>query len=411
MLNTYTLSGISIISQGRFIQDSSIVIENDRIAALGAKATDYKVDFGNKYYLYPGIINIHDHFRGNYLPKVGLKNGNYYLNWSFWDHDLQTSKVRLEREKNTVEDLYLLSAYKNLFSGVSTANDHFMHHENEKYIPSLPIRVITHYCLAHSIPSFALKWGDGIQVEHERAVKNNLPFIVHCEEGFDAETQNDVNVLERLGCLDNHDVLIHCIGFSNMDIEKVAKAGSSIVWCPGSNMFMFNVTCKIRQILAAGINVSLGTDATHSGSANILEEMRFARKVYGKMYGEDLDPRVIFEMVTANAAKALKVQDEIGTVAKGYKADLLVLKPRYKDPYEAFVNARMQDIELLVLDGNPVYGSARYKDFFEKRGQGITKARAKGRNMLVKGNPEGLMKRIWKAIGKKKHLKFIPLGD
>ncbi|MBN1410878.1 MAG: amidohydrolase family protein [Spirochaetales bacterium] len=409
MLNSYSFSGLSIISQDGFIQNSSIKIRNNRIAGIGGQKADYNIDFNNRYYLYPGIINVHDHLRGNYLPKVGPKNGNFYLNWSVWDYDLQHSKVRDEREKNTVQDLYLLSAYKNLFSGAITVNDHFPHAENEKYISVLPIRIITNYTLEHSCASFSLKWGDGIETEHKRAVEKNFPFIIHCEEGFDRETQNSLVKLEKMGCLDDHNVLIHCIGFSNSDIRKVSRAGASIVWCPGSNMYMFNVTCKIREILKAGINVSIGTDATHSGSANIIDEMQFARKTYRKIYSEDLDAKTIFDMVTINPARAFRIQDDLGSIAPDKRADFLVLKPRRRDPYEAFVNMRMQDIELLVLDGKPIYGMSAYKDFFEKNGSGFTRTRANKKEIYVKGDPAGLMKRIWKATGKKKHLKFIPL--
>ena len=126
--------------------------------------------------------------RGNYLPRIGPANGAYYLNWSYWENDLRASAVVLDERANiAVEQMYQLSSYKNLFSGVVTVNDHFPHEFNEPFIPGLPIRVLRDYTLAHECSSFDLKWGDGIQIEHRRAVERDHPFITHLEEGFDPE--------------------------------------------------------------------------------------------------------------------------------------------------------------------------------------------------------------------------------
>jgi 5-methylthioadenosine/S-adenosylhomocysteine deaminase len=408
MRHTYSISGISIVTPLDFVKDSSIIVENGKIAEIGVKADEnYKAK--NRLYLYPALINVHDHLRGNYLPKVGPKAGTFYLNWSPWDDDLHQAPVFYEREKNSIEDLYLLSAYKNIFSGVVTVNDHFPHYINDPIIPTLPLHVITEYTLEHSAQSFSLKWGNGIEAEHKRAIAKNWPFIIHCEEGFDAETQTDIERLEKLGSLDDHTVLIHCIGFSDRDIEKTRKAGATIVWCPGSNMFMFNTTCKIRKIVAAGINTCIGTDATHSGSPNLLEEMRYARAVYRKMYRQTLDAKTMLEMVTINPARALRMQDRIGSIETGKNADFLAIRPRCEDPYEAILACQMEDIEFLSLDGNPVIASREFEGLFKARKADGTKVKLRGTDRTVTGYPVELMKRIHENVGFAKTFDFIPL--
>jgi 5-methylthioadenosine/S-adenosylhomocysteine deaminase len=410
MQTLYSLSNVSILTPYKFLEKESIEIENNKIAGIGAKAdTDLQID--DKLFVYPALINAHDHLRGNYLPKVGPKEGTFYLNWSYWDDDLHAAPVFDEREKNSVEDLYLLSAYKNLFSGVATVNDHFPHAINDPIIPGLPIRVIREYTLEHSAQSFSLKWGDGIEAEHARAVRKNYPFIIHCEEGFDAETQGDIDRLDKLKCLDDHTVLIHCIGFSDKDIDKTRKAGASIVWCPGSNLFMFNATCKIRKILAAHINTCIGTDATHSGSINLLEEMRLASRTYKELYGSTLEPKKIFEMVTINPAKALRMQDKTGSIESGKYAYLLAIKPRCDDPYEALLACEMEDIELLLLAGNPIYGAEKYEKLFKVRNVPCTKMSVRGKMRLASGDPQSLVARIRQNIGFKKVFDFIPLDN
>ena len=377
------------------------------------------LDLKEKSYVYPSLINTHDHLQGNYRPAIGPKKGTYYLTWQPWDNDLKASATFTERSKMSREELYLLSSYKCIFSGVTTVNDHFPQAINGKILPTLPIRAILEYGLAHEATSYDLKWGDGIEVEHERAVKNKWPFITHLCEGFDKEAMQGVDALEKLGILDNHCLLVHCIAMSDEDIKKAARAGVSISLCPSSNMLMFNVTAKIRKMLKAGLNLTLGTDSSASGPANLFEEMHNIRKLYQKMYGEDLSPKTIFEMITVNAAKAFWMQDRIGTLEEGKLGDILVLKARKDDPYENLAGASMKDIELLVLAGKPIYGELRFldilwdplkKDSLKKNElpAGYTEITVGKRPMFVVGDPAALYLEIRKRTGFKKVLDFLP---
>jgi hypothetical protein len=408
MLPTYSLSGVTIVTPDQVLRNGRLKIEKNRIKSL-ADAAKFNMELTPGTCCYPALINVHDHLRGNYLPRIGPQNGDYYLNWSYWERDLRNSPVLVERAKISVDQMYLLSAYKNLFSGVVTVNDHFPHEFNEPLIPLLPVRVINAYTLAHECSSFDLKWGDGIEVEHGRAVERGHPFITHLEEGFDRESQSGVDILEQLSCLDTHDLFIHCIGFSDRDIRRVRDAGASVAWCPASNIFMFNVTCKIRKMINEGVNVCIGTDSTATGSINLLEEIRFARSVYRRMYGEQLDAKSLVKMVTAHPAKAFWMQDRIGTIEAGKYADLLCIRPREEDPYEALVSARMEDIELMVQEGTPIYGDGKYEKLFRRRGCDYTSVEVKGRRMCVKGDPAALLESVRRAVGFKKVLDYLPL--
>ncbi|MBN1519907.1 MAG: amidohydrolase family protein [Spirochaetales bacterium] len=344
--------------------------------------------------------------RGNYVPRVGPKGDRFYLNWSYWDADLKSSPVYEERANLNVETMYFLSAYKNLFSGVATVNDHFPHEINDPFIPRLPIRVIKEYTLAHECSSYDLKWGKGIEIEHKMAQEKDWPFITHLEEGFDPESQDGISILERLGCLDNRDLFIHCIGFSDEDVAKTAKAGASVSWCPASNMFMFNVTCKIRKLLKAGVNVAIGTDSTHTGSINLMAEVKFARETYRRLYGEDLPAETLFRMVTINPARAFRMQDRVGTLDEGKKADILVLRARHDDPYENLARADMDDVEFLSVDGEPVYADERFAELMpEGPHETVTVG---GRAMSVKGTPLSLYRAVREAVGFKKKLGYLP---
>jgi cytosine/adenosine deaminase-related metal-dependent hydrolase len=359
--------------------------------------------------VYPSLINTHDHLQGNYRPPVGPKKGSYYLTWLPWDNDLKASKTFKERSQLTREDLYALSGYKCLFSGVTTVNDHFPHNLNSQILPTLPIRAIQEYCIEHECSSYDLKWGDGIEIEHNRAKQNNWPFITHLCEGFDDEAMHSIEKLEKLNALDDHCLFVHCIAFSDEDIKKTAKAGASVSWCGFSNMFMFNVTAKVRKMIKAGVNVTIGTDSSASGSANLLAEIKYDRELYQKLYGEDLSAQKLFEMVTINAAKAFRMQDRTGSLEEGKLGDIIVLKAKNNDPYENFVDAGMKDIELLVLAGNPIYGEMRFLDIFNGTlPVGYTQIKVGNRDMFVKGDPAGLYKEIRKKIGFEKKLDYLP---
>jgi cytosine/adenosine deaminase-related metal-dependent hydrolase len=405
-VSEYTLANGVVVSPGKKPCTGSLGVNGGKIVSPG---NVNKIDLKENYFVYPSLINTHDHLQGNYRPPVGPKKGSFYLTWLPWDNDLKASDTFKERSQLTREDLYALSGYKCLFSGVTTVNDHFPHKLNSLILPTLPVRAILEYGLAHECSSYDLKWGDGIEIEHERAVKNKWPFITHLCEGFDSESMHGIDALEKMNILDKHCLLVHCIAFSDEDIRKVAKAEASVSWCGFSNMFMFNVTCKIRKMINAGVNVTIGTDSSATGSANLLDEIKFDRQLYRKFYGEDLPAKKIFEMVTINAAKAFWMQDRVGSLEEGKLGDILVMKAKKDDPYENLVNAEMKDIELLTLAGTPIYGEMRFIDIFNGKLPGdYTQIKVGKKTMFVKGDPAGIYSEARKKIGFKKKLDYLP---
>ena len=402
----FTLSNGAIISPHSRIRAGDLNIRERQIAEQRGSLS---LDLRKQSYVYPSLINTHDHLQGNYLPVVGPPAGSYYLTWLPWDNDLKASSTFKERSKLSREDLYSLSGYKCLFSGVTTVNDHFPPKFNSEILPTLPIRAISGYGLAHECSSYDLKWGEGIEPEHDTAAINNWPFITHLCEGFDSESMHGIQVLKNYGALDKYCLLIHCISFSDADIKKAARAGASVAWCGRSNMLMFNTTAKIRKMIKAGVNVTIGTDSSATGSVNILDELKYDRELYRKMYGEDLPAKKMFEMVTCNAARAFRMQDRLGTLEPGKLADILVLKIRRENPYENLICAGMEDIELLVLEGAPIYGELRFLDIFGgELPSGYTQAEIGGRIMFVKGDPAALYTDIRRKVGFKKMLDYIP---
>lgn len=403
----YALSAKTIITPIEIINNGEIIISDKKIKGIGREISrkDNLFHLEDKI-IFPGLINAHDHLLGNYFPRVG--NGPY-INWLPWDNDLKSSPVYAERSRIPPKLIYMLGAYRNLFSGVTTVSDHIPHFVNEPYIDILPVRVIKNYTLAHESSPFDLKWGEGVAEEHKKAVKKDYPFITHIEEGYDVESEHGIDFLLKEKALSDHTVLIHAIALSNKDIKEVAKRKSHIVWCPNSNIFMFNRTGDVKKWLKAGINVSLGTDSPMSGGLNILDELQFAKKIYKKLYKEDIDDSLLVKFVTINPAKAFRLDKYLGLIEKGKLADLIAISGDPKKPYKSLVNASLKDISLVIIEGKPVYADREFEDIFKFLKIKYSKFKIEGKEKIAIGKPLKLLKEIQKCVKFKKQIPFFPV--
>jgi len=405
-MKEWGISTTTILTPEDQLKGISLEIKDNRIERISREKirtpVHLKIENG---VLVPGLINAHDHLLGTYFPKVG--NGPYE-NWLPWDNDLKSAPLYQERQQIDNRDLYLLGAYRNLVSAVTTVSDHIPHFVNEPFLDILPTRAIREYALAHSIASFALAWGDGIDVEYKKALKQGMPFITHIAEGFDDETKEDLKTLDKKGGLGDHSVLVHGIAFDEDDIKLIKKRGASVVWCADSNMFMFNRTANVGKMLELGVNVCIGTDSPMSGGLNILYEMKYDKALFIKTYKKELHDDQILRMVTVNPAKAFWLK-KTGMIKAGYVADLAVFAHRGRSPYESVVSAQLRDVLLVVINGKPVYGSAEYAHLFDELKLAYQRVRLDGVEKVITGDAVGLLRRISKAVGHKKEFPFLPI--
>ncbi|HRP68578.1 MAG TPA: amidohydrolase family protein, partial [Turneriella sp.] len=293
----------TIVTAREVIERGSITVDKTRIAQVAKSsrknAEAMQIDV-NGMLVFPGLINCHDHLLGTYVPRVGDRRP--YLNWLEWDNDLKSAAAYAERQQIDSSDLYLMGGFRHLLCGITRVQDHIPHFVRELFAKNMPIRIISDFAMAHSVTSFALPWGDGIEIEHAKAVEKNIPFITHCSEGYDEETLKSVETLAKKGALSKQTVLIHGIAFSDKDIELLAENQCNVVWCPVSNLYMFEQTARVKELMDAGVNVCLGTDSPMSGSFSIFEELRTAREFYKFAYGKNIDDRILVNMLTVNAA-------------------------------------------------------------------------------------------------------------
>lgn len=404
-MKRWSLSGIKILTPQKYIKSGSITINGSNIEQISVKDPSdmLTVEIENGIAV-QGLINSHDHLLGTYFPRVGI---GPYENWLPWDNDLKSSPVYQERQQIENRDLYLLGAYRNLVSGVTTVSDHIPHFVGDPFYDLLPMKAVRHFSMAHSIASFALAWGDGVEIEYQKAIKDDIPFITHIAEGFDAETVNDLKTLDRLKGLGDHSVLVHGIAFSESDMKLIKDRGASVVWCADSNIYMFNETTNIKMLLDMGINVCIGTDSPMSGGCNLLTEMKFDRDIYKKIYGEELSDETIFKMVTENPLRALKIKN--GSLKEGSTADIVVFNDKGGPPESSIVDAELKDVMLVVIDGRPVYGDVDFADLFDALKADYQNITLDGAEKIIIGDLKGLLRRISRAVGFKKTFPFLPV--
>jgi len=134
--------------------------------------------------------------------------------------------------------------------------------------------------------------------------------------------------LEQLGLLNPRLQAVHMTQLSAEDIEKVAKSGVNVIHCPQSNLKLASGFCPLATLKQAGINVALGTDgAASNNDLDLLSEAQTAALLAKGVAGDAqvVDAFEALEMLTINGARALGIEDQVGSIEPGKQADLCAL--------------------------------------------------------------------------------------
>ena len=135
-------------------------------------------------------------------------------------------------------------------------------------------------------------------------------------------------------------LLAHVNYVTRDEIAMLARTRHSVVYCPRSHAFFEHPAHPFGDMLAAGINVALGTDSLASNNTlSILDEMRFLHSRFPEFPVE-----TIIRMGTMHGAKALGLLDKIGTLEVGKEADLIAiaLTGASQDPIENILQSSEQ---------------------------------------------------------------------
>ena len=303
-------------------------------------------------YVFPGLINAHDHLELNSQPR--LKWRERYKNATEWFADFQprfeSDPALAVTKPATLAERVWVGGLKNLLAGVTTVC-----HHNPLHRPLLgrfPVKIVRQFGFSHSLHID----GHAVARSH-RDTPRDWPWMIHAAEGIDASAKAEIDELHRLGCLDSNTVLIHGVAMGCAEHQRVLDAGAALIWCPTSNQFLFGSTADVRRFDDAD-KLALGSDSRLSGEGDLLDELRAAHAT------RQLSPEGLARAVGSTAARLLRLP-VTGQIVVGASADLTVLRPVATDPFESLVSASRTDVRLTMIDGNPCVGEAMLKPAFD----------------------------------------------
>jgi 5-methylthioadenosine/S-adenosylhomocysteine deaminase len=199
----------------------------------------------------------------------------------------------------------------------------------------------------------------------------NVPFLIHLAETRDEVSdikdrygKTPTRHLHSLGILDEHTIAVHCVWLEDEEIQILAECGVKVSHNPESNMKLAAGIAPIPEMLKRGITVGIGTDgAASNNNLDLLTEMDTAAKLHkvSSMDPTVMDAKTVLKMATIEGAKVLGLDDHIGSIEAGKRADIIIidtrkphLTPMY-NPYSHIVySASGADVSVTIIDGKVI---------------------------------------------------------
>jgi len=378
MANIFFKNAIVLNHTGQIA--NSLRIERDKITALDAppRKKDFVIDLGGRM-IVPGFINAHDHLAMNNFGK--LKYRDVYANAHEWSCDIEAQfdtdpRITIPR-RAPIADRLFHGAMKNLLAGVTTVCHH------DPWHPPLdardfPVRVVKRFGYCHS-----LQRGGDIARSYHRTPRG-APWIIHLAEGTDEASARELDTLDELGCLSDNTVVVHAVALTASQRMKMIERHAAMIWCPSSNHFLLGKTAEICEFKQAG-RVALGTDSLLTGDGDIWDELRVAHSTH------QATPRELLRFITRDAANILKLKN-VGEIAIGAQADLLMLPAPRSDPFNNLLHFTRADAQLVLIGGKPRYGDPALAEIFLRTGITAKMIRVDGREKLLAQNIARRMK-------------------
>lgn len=382
------------------VKKTSIYIEGNRIAAIGEKPEGFqeeKVIDGQDRLVIPGLINCHTHSYMAFMRNVA--DDLSFMDWLFGTID------PIEQQM-TDEDTYwgaCLAIIEMIKSGTTCFNDMQMNiHQTTRAVKESGMRAVISRGMIGSGhdeagqmrlrqayeerdaakdcdrlsfmlgPHAPYTCDDGfMRVVSEEAKKNGMRIHVHLSESVSEIEQirekygmTPIEMADRNGLFDVPAIAAHCVQVTDEDIAILKGKRVSVVTNPASNMKLGNGFAPIGKMLEMGVNVCLGTDgAASNNSLNMFRELGLLTLIHK---GVNKTPQCVsaregFRIATINGAKALGLEEEIGSIEAGKKADLAILDlntpslmPRNNLIAGLSYSANGSEVETVIIDGKIV---------------------------------------------------------
>ncbi|KAA2285494.1 TRZ/ATZ family hydrolase [Arenimonas fontis] len=173
--------------------------------------------------------------------------------------------------------------------------------------------------------------------ERIRMLADQLDLVVHCHihetaheniEALQKHGMRQLARLERLGLVNDRLMAVHMTDLNEQEIALCANRGVSVVHCPESNLKLASGFCPSAKLLAAGVNLAIGTDGCASNNdLDMFGEMRTAALLAKGVSGDAsaMDAASALRAATLGGARAMGLGEQIGSIEPGKWADLTMV--------------------------------------------------------------------------------------
>lgn len=374
-----------------------ILIEDNKIKSIGqdisVDETTKIIDATGKVVM-PGLINTHSH-----IPMSIFRETLDGYNLQDW----LEQKIWPMEEKLTPKDIFYasyLSFLEMVKTGTTTVNDMYsLTDEIIKAMQEVGIRLQTTRTIVNIagkedgenrindlkelIQKYNGKYetltfnvgvhgmyttdGEGIDDSIKMAEEYGLPVHIHfCENSKELIDIKNLHNDEPINVLKSKfrnvkTILAHAVKLTETEIDQLKGMDVSVSHCPVSNLRLGCGIAKIDYMKKQGINVSLGTDGQGSGSnLDLFETMKFTALLQ-KGISEDptkMDAYEVIKMATINGAKALGLEDKIGSIEPNKLADIIIvdiddikIKPVNNILSEIVYNVKGNNVITTIVNG------------------------------------------------------------
>ncbi len=382
---------------GDVIRETNICIEGSKIAAVGDMPEGFKEDKvidGRDRLAIPGLVNSHTHSYMSFMRNVA--DDLSFMDWLFGTID------PIEQQM-TDEDTYwgaCLAIMEMMKSGTTCFNDMQMNiHQTTRAVKESGMRAVVSRGLVGSgndeagqlrlaqayeerdafqdcdrlrfmlAPHAPYTCDEGfMRIVSEEAKKNHMRIHIHLSESVSEIEQikekygcTPIEMADRNGLFDVPAIAAHCVQITESDMDILRAKNVSVVTNPASNMKLGNGFAPVPEMLSKGINICLGTDgAASNNSLNMFHEMSLLALIHKgvKRTPQCISARDTFRIATINGARALGLDQEIGSLEAGKKADIAILNlntpsltPRNNLMAGLSYSANGSEVETVIIDG------------------------------------------------------------
>jgi cytosine/adenosine deaminase-related metal-dependent hydrolase len=416
------LTGTVVTFDGdNVVDDGAVYVRDGRIAAVQARTAPRPPDFPASArvvdtggVIYPGLIDLHSHIAYNTLP-LWEAPGTPYLHHDRWpdedDYGMKVTWPARVLQQAAAEALIKYVEVKALVGGTTAIQGA---PRTTRPVKGWLVRLVDteRFGARKDVIGAATiqKRREQLPAEADR-MKNGSVLIYHVGEGkAGAEIPvREFTDLADTGCLQSRLVAVHATALDSAHFERWRKqvaAGEpgqrgTVAWSPFSNLWLYDETTDVRAARRKKVRIALGSDWAPSGTKHVLGELKLADIVNEKRFGgNEFTDRELCELVTSNPGEALGRAwgDRIGRLRPGYEADLVVVAAHEQDEYRNLVDATEKHVQLVVIRGQPHYGTRALMSQAGVTGANAITVAGESRRVLVRMPKNQDARMTWRGV-------------